>query len=48
VANPADDLLELDSGALVPGRFVARVERVSDRIVVHVDVPEGLFDLDES
>ena len=48
VANPADDLLELDSGALVPGRFVARVEHVVDRVVVHVDAPEGLFDLDEA
>ncbi len=48
VANPADDLLELASGALVPGRFVVRVERVAERIVVHVDAPDGLFDLEES
>ncbi len=42
VANPASDLLELDSGALVPARFIVDVapcERVD------VDVPDGLFDL---
>lgn len=41
IANPADDILELDSGALVPARFV-----VSCRDgVTTVEVPEGLFDL---
>jgi 16S rRNA processing protein RimM len=40
-ANPAHDLLVLESGALVPLAFV--VER-RDAIVV-VDPPEGLFDL---
>ena len=41
VANPAGDLLELASGALVPLRFVvASVPR--ERI--EVDVPEGLFE----
>ena len=40
--NPASDLLELDSGALVPLRFV--VSHVDG--VVTVDVPVGLFDLD--
>jgi 16S rRNA processing protein RimM len=40
VANPAADLLELDSGALVPVVFV--VDRGSGRIVI--DPPVGLFD----
>ena len=39
--NPASDLLVLDSGALVPLRFV--VETTPGRLVV--DAPEGLFDL---
>ena len=39
-ANPASDLLVLDTGALVPLRFV--VEHTPARVVV--DVPEGLFD----
>jgi 16S rRNA processing protein RimM len=41
VANPAADLLELDSGALVPVVFV--VDRAPGRVVI--DPPEGLFDL---
>lgn len=41
IDNPANDLLELDTGHLVPVTFV--VDLV-DR-VVRVDVPEGLFDL---
>jgi 16S rRNA processing protein RimM len=41
-ANPASDLLVLDSGALVPVLFV--VERRNDGTVV-IDPPEGLFDL---
>lgn len=40
-ANPAHDLLVLDSGALVPVVFV--VEHDGRRIVV--DLPEGLLDL---
>ena len=40
-ANPASDLLVLDSGALVPLTFVTRVE-ANTRI--DVDVPEGLFE----
>ena len=40
-ANPASDLLVLDSGALVPVRFV--VDR-RDHVVV-VDAPAGLFDV---
>ena len=43
LANPAHDLLELDSGALVPVTFV--VSCVDG--VTTVDVPEGLFDLVE-
>ena len=41
--NPASDLLVLDSGALVPLRFL--VGRDGERLVV--EVPEGLFDLIE-
>ena len=40
-ANPATDLLVLDSGHLVPLVFVVAAEE--QRVVV--DVPEGLFDL---
>jgi 16S rRNA processing protein RimM len=40
-ANPAHDLLVLDSGALVPISFVVR----HDDAEVVVDVPEGLLDL---
>jgi len=42
VANPAADLLELDSGALVPVVFV--VDHGDGRIVI--DSPDGLFDDD--
>ena len=42
VANPAADLLELDTGGLVPLTFVTRCEPG----VVHVEVPDGLFGLD--
>ena len=40
-ANPASDLLVLDSGALVPLTFVTSVD-ANHR--VDVDVPEGLFE----
>ncbi len=41
IANPASDILELESGALVPTVFV-----VSNHDgVITVDVPDGLFDL---
>ncbi len=40
-ANPASDLLVLDTGALVPVRFV--VEHARGRVVV--EVPPGLFEL---
>jgi 16S rRNA processing protein RimM len=43
VANPASDLLELDTGALVPVVFVT--DRQSGTIVI--DPPRGLFDDDE-
>jgi 16S rRNA processing protein RimM len=39
-ANPAHDLLVLETGALVPMVFV--VEHVGDRVVI--DPPDGLFD----
>lgn len=41
VHNPADDLLELESGALVPVTFV---QSNTDGVIT-VDVPDGLFDL---
>ncbi len=41
IANPAADLLELDTGALVPVVFVT--EHSADRVVI--DPPDGLFDL---
>jgi 16S rRNA processing protein RimM len=42
VANPAHDLLELDSGALVPIIFVVSCVDA----VTTIDPPPGLFDLD--
>ena len=41
VANPASDLLELDTGHLIPLTFVTNFEAE----VVTVDAPDGLFDL---
>ncbi len=41
--NPASDLMELDSGALVPVQFV--VSHIANE-TIRVDVPDGLFDLD--
>jgi 16S rRNA processing protein RimM len=41
VANPASDLLELDSGALVPVVFV--VDHSDGKVTI--DPPEGLLDL---
>ncbi len=40
-ANPASDILVLDSGALVPLTFVTAVEA---NVRIDVDVPEGLFE----
>ncbi len=42
LANPANDLLELDGGALVPIPFVISHKHG----VITVDVPDGLFDLE--
>ena len=42
-ANPASDLLVLDSGALIPVRFVTAHDAAA--AVVEVDIPEGLLDL---
>lgn len=42
LANPADDLLELDSGALVPITFVVDWD---DQHRLLIDPPDGLFDL---
>lgn len=41
LANPADDLLELDDGTLVPVGFVIDETGLPDHIVV--DVPDGLL-----
>jgi 16S rRNA processing protein RimM len=40
VGNPANDLLELDTGFLVPVNFVLRCAEGT----IDVDTPEGLFD----
>jgi 16S rRNA processing protein RimM len=45
VANPASDLLELDSGALVPMTFVTSVESSGGEQLITIDPPDGLFDL---
>lgn len=42
-ANPASDLLVLESGALIPLRFVTAHD--TEARTVDVDVPEGLLDL---
>jgi len=47
IANPADDLLDLESGALVPGRFVTSVVAADDGFVVTVAPPAGLFEVYE-
>lgn len=41
LANPAAEILELDTGALVPSNFVTSM----DDDTIRVDVPDGLFDL---
>lgn len=43
LANPAAEILELDSGALVPSNFVTSID--GDTILV--DVPDGLFELND-
>lgn len=47
IDNPASDLLELDSGALVPATFVVSFEPAAEGAVVTIDPPEGLFELFE-
>lgn len=42
LANPAHDILELDTGWLVPVVFVRSVD--ADRVVI--DAPNGLFEID--
>jgi 16S rRNA processing protein RimM len=42
-ANPASDLLVLESGALIPTRFVVRLDAAAH--VVEVELPEGLLEL---
>jgi 16S rRNA processing protein RimM len=44
VANPASDLLELTSGALVPLRFVVGgIEHSPDGRILRIDPPDGLL-----
>jgi 16S rRNA processing protein RimM len=45
VANPASDLIELESGALVPVAFVTTVDVSGGVKLVTIDPPDGLFDL---
>ncbi len=42
-ANPASDLLVLDTGGLIPIRFVTAHDTAAQR--VEVDIPEGLLEL---
>jgi 16S rRNA processing protein RimM len=42
-ANPASDLMVLESGGLIPVRFVTTHDAAAHTIVV--DIPEGLLDL---
>lgn len=45
LANPASDLIELESGALVPVVFVTGQEAGPGGLRVTIDPPDGLFDL---
>ena len=47
IANPAADLLELDSKALVPVTFVTSVQHTAAGVLITIDPPEGLFDLND-
>jgi 16S rRNA processing protein RimM len=47
VANPASDLIELESGALVPVAFVTSVDVSGGQPLITIDPPDGLFDLDD-
>jgi 16S rRNA processing protein RimM len=42
-ANPASDLMVLESGGLIPVRFVTAHDAAAH--TVEVDIPEGLLDL---
>ena len=42
-ANPASDLMVLESGGLIPVRFVTAHDAAAH--TVDVDIPEGLLDL---
>ena len=42
-ANPASDLMVLESGGLIPVRFVTAHDAAAG--IVDVDIPEGLLDL---
>jgi len=42
-ANPASDLLVLESGGLIPARFITGHDPAAG--TVDVDIPEGLLDL---
>lgn len=49
IANPANDLIETDSGALIPVVFVTGVTGdAASGYTVEVDPPDGLFELYES
>jgi len=41
MANPADDLLELEDGTLLPSRFIVDASALPERVVV--DPPDGLL-----
>jgi len=47
LANPAADLLELDSGALVPVTFVTSVDVSGGVPIVTIEPPDGLFELND-
>jgi len=47
IDNPASDLIELESGALVPVTFVTAVDDGPLGMIVTVDTPDGLFELIE-
>lgn len=49
IDNPASDLLELESGALVPATFIVSIDDGDAGRVVTIEPPDGLFELyDES
>lgn len=45
IDNPAADILELDTGALVPATFITSFD--AETSLITVDPPEGLFELYE-